>query len=325
MALTEEQKRLRLGKMTSSTVAPALGLTKDSDDDRVMATPIHAWMNIRGMAVDIGNEKACERGNGLESNVLQWGANKLRAQLQSAPFRQHPQHAWAGDSTDGLLMANNELVHIAEAKTVSGRVAYKWGTEGSEQIPNAYWVQCHWHLIHWPEVEKCAVPILIGGNEFEYRMYWVKRNTEYEGVLLQDAEKWHRDYVITGKVPPAEADDSESLRALYPRSNHQMMADTPEIENLAREKVAAFEMVKKYKAIEDEKKNKLRQILGEHEGVAAFWGRITYKSQAQKTVIDYDAILAELGASQELIERHSKVVDGNRPLIIKLNERKENE
>ena len=309
--LINEQKSRRLMRATSSVVAGALGISD-------YMTPIQAWLAIKGEA-NIQETKAMRRGTRLEQFALDETSEILEMIWRPAEFRTHPKHDWTGDSADAYFLdKDGNLAMIAEAKTAGAGVAHKWGDEGTNQIPNEYLVQCHWHLIHWPETDTCIVPVLIGGYEFEFRTYYVHRDAELEGNLIDSMGKFYRDYVMTNKMPPASAGDTKILSGMYPVASTEFLADNPEIEALAREKDKITAQISKLSDAEEEVKNKIKQMLGEAKGVSGHWGKITYTNAKDKQQVDYHSIVAELNPSDEIIAKHTKTVTGSRTLRVTL-------
>jgi predicted phage-related endonuclease len=310
--LTEAQLKARAGKITSSIAAGALGLTPQT------MSQIKAWQAATGDLPPV-DTKATERGNRLEQIVLDYPADELSLARKTAPFRQHPNHPWAGDSADALYLDGDDLVLVGEGKTAAMGMARRYGEEDTDEIPESALVQSHWHLIHWPEVERCVVPVLVGGWKFEFRLYYVDRDMEFEGAILQELEQWHRDYVVTGKPPPVTSSehDREWLLGQFPRGMPgRMLADTPEIERWARDKAAAAEDKKAAEQREDEAKNQLRALLGEFEGVKAGWGSVSYKNNKASAKIDWQALALHLGATPEQQQQFTIAVPGPRVLRV---------
>lgn len=296
--LTEEQKKARLGKMTSSRLCAALGL-----HDR--ASPLDAYLAIIGEGEDIPETKAMQRGNLLEDAVLEYPTvfHGEPWRWDRAPFRAHPQHAWMADSADALYWRDGEakIAAIGEGKTVAGTVADEYGVEGTDEVARPTLIQSHWHLMHWPEVDVCFVPVLVGGFRFEFRLYRVERDANFEGMLLEEAERFMTDYVEPRKLPPATASDADYLRRVWAVSTGGMIIpDTLEIAQLARQKAqASIEKLAAEKREEDAKA-RLVQILGEAEGVRAGWGKVSYKNERNEVRLDVQAMVRTLAAKKKL-------------------------
>lgn len=307
--LTAEQKAGRIGKITSSVAAACLGL-----DERM--SEIDAWLQIRGEAPDLASVKAIERGNRLEQVILEYPAEKLGLSMTHAPFRQVA--PWTGDSCDALYWSSvdggellgpyDDLVAIGEGKSASLAIGREYGEEGTDEVPHHTLVQAHWHLIHWPEVDLCYVPVLVGGYRFEFRTYEVHRDKEFEGLMLEDLERWHRDYIIGDKMPPVGARDTGWLTSRFPRALQGALADTPEIEQAAKEKLLAAKDKKVAEEAEERAKNILRSLLGEHDGVVASWGKISWINNKASNVIDWAAVARAVAAQAKLTDEDLAVV-----------------
>jgi len=326
--LTAEQVAARKGKMTSSIVAGALGLNPNM-------TPLDALMRVTGKLPPTETTKAMERGNLLERLVLEYPCEELMLDLRPAPFRQHPRHAWAGDSADAVyvgpsMSANSSdaaavspsvIRYIGEGKTVSGGVAKHYGEEGTDDIHPGALVQSHWHLIHWPEVDTCLVPVLVGGYKFEFRLYYVRRDEEFEGALLEDAARWHRDYVVADKAPPAtDPRDLDNLLMLHPVPTAGLAEPTSEIEDLAIEKEAA--RLDKVEAETREKTAKMRliELIGDHEGVRGDGWVISYGATHYRPKVDYKAIVESLNVPDNVIAQYTYTPPASRSLRVKIKD-----
>jgi hypothetical protein len=236
-----------------------------------------------------------------------------------APFRAHPKFSWAGDSADALYLSGDSLRYAGEGKTVSGGVEKHYGDEGTDDIHPGALVQSHWHLIHWPEVDTCLVPVLVGGYTFEFRLYYVRRDVEFEGCLLEDAAKWHRDHVVADKPPPATdpAKDIDNLLTLHPTHTKGLLESTDEIEFLARGKDEARFFRKEYADKEEKIKLRLIELLGDHEGVQGEGWNIRFKQNKNgKPKVDYEAICKSLNVPEDIIAQYTRTPTGNRPLVV---------
>jgi predicted phage-related endonuclease len=313
--LTEDQKRERVGHITSSIAAGALGLNP-------RMSPLQAWMAVRG-ELESPDTKAIERGNRLEDLILDYPAEVLGLVREPAPFMRHPIHKWAADSADALYINyDGETRLVGEGKSAALGISREYGEEGTDEVPNSTLVQSHWHLIHWPDVERCVVPVLVGGYQFEFRLYYVTRDVEFEGGILDDLAKWHRDYVVADKPPPVTAADFDRryLLKLYPSDDLGTFDADEEIARWAVAKSSASDAIKAASAREEEAKNHLRQLLGEHSRAVAPWGYVSYKFNKPSSVTDWEGVARELGAPDEVIRKHTTTEQGARVLRVYVKE-----
>lgn len=319
MVLSAEILQARLGRITSSVAAGALGVNP-------RMSPLDAWMRITGKIKEIEPNKAMARGHRLEDITLDYPAEELGLRRAKAEFRRHPDYEMFGDSADAVYYAaanDSAPLYVGEAKTVARGALGDYGEEGTDQIPNGALVQCHWHLAHWPEVSTCIVPVLLGGYDFEFRVYYVRRNQQFEAALLEDLARWHRDYVIADKPPPATVpEDTAHLLTLHPNSTKGLLKPTPEIHELVLAKDAAAQAKKAAEESEELAKVRLREILGEHEGVEGDGWKVRYKRNRPSLSTDWEKIARDLlrgmpqAEREEIVERNTIEKQGNRPLVV---------
>jgi hypothetical protein len=344
MALTEEQLKQRIGRVTSSTAAACLGL-----DPRT--SQIDAWLKIRGedpapkpekAPVKPSNllKKAIERGNRLEPYILEYGAEYL-SDCFEVPVRMTPAEFrsiedWTGDSCDALYWELGpgesgkrkpvRMIAIGEGKSASVGVGAEYGDEGTDDIPHHTLIQSHWHLIHWPEVDRCVVPVLVGGWRFEFRCYEVTRDPEFSKIILADLKEWHEKHIVGDQMPEARCSDENWLQRRYPKALKGAIEDTPELRSLAMRKWTASQQETKWKKVVCDLKAKLKTRMGEGRFVDAYWGKITWSENAASVETDWERLAltmldrSELSAKErvELIGEHTDEKPGNRVLRVKI-------
>lgn len=324
--LTAEQLEARKGKITSSIAAACLGL-------HPYLTPLQAKARILGLDGFTGN-KATERGNLLENAILSYPSELYNLNWDHAPFRKHPEFIWSADSCDALYASGESYYRssidaIGEGKTAALGPASEYGEDGTDDIPMHVLVQCHWHLIHWPEVDLCYVPVLIGGYQFQFRCYQVKRDVELEKNLLQSLEKWHYEYLICDKTPPAEAGDIDYIKDKYPSSCEpleQVKLGT-ELDSIVHDYVRYKEETKAAKLREDTVRARLQAAIGARDGFESDAWRVTWRSNKPSQKINYEVLankLLDTKCSEDekslLLRDHAQTIPGARVLRASLKE-----
>lgn len=310
--LSPEHQAQREGRITSSLAAACLGLDR-------WKTPLKAWLEITGRSQFAGN-RATKRGNKLEDAILDYPAEELDLTRVDAPFVSLEDYPWAGDSCDALYFDGDSLALLGEGKSAAFGMARSYGEEGTDEIPDSVLVQCHWHLVHRPAAPRCVVPVLVGGYDFSFRLYYVDRDLELEGQLLERLARWHRDYVVADKEPPAMAGDTDVLVERHPVARRDVFDPTPEVagelDALARAKHYAAERVKRAKLAEETAKNRIRSIMGEHGACKLDGVSITYRNSKPRQSVKWEAIARELGATPALIAKHTIEKPGPRSLRV---------
>lgn len=301
----EEWLGLRKGRMTSSLISAALGMNEDM-------TPLEAWLAITGRD-DFDGNKATLRGSLLESPVLDYPTRGGHLKRKPAPFARH-RNGWSADSADCVYVGDGGRF-VGEGKTVAQGGADAWGPEGTDEIPERVIVQCCWHMAHWPETQGTIVPVLIGGWRFEFREYHVARDEDLIGSLVESAERWHRDHVVTDMPPPATARDDAALKHLWPRHvPEKFVPPSAKLEELTRAYVAARDELKAAEAKKGELSMRLRQVLGDAEGSVGRGWKVTHKWQSGGIVTDWKAIAEHLGATEAHEQQFTREAPGHRVL-----------
>lgn len=300
---------LRKGRMTSSVAAAALGLSP-------YATPLDAWCAITGRESFEGN-KATVRGTQLEPVVLDYPTTQRNLVRKEAAF---VRTQWSGDSADCIYAQLYGSTFVGEGKTVAQGGAEGYGAEGTDEVPDHVLIQTCFHLAHHPHTEGGIIPVLIGGYCFEFREYYVARNNDLIGNIMQRCERFHRDYVVTDKAPPASAGDDRLLKYLWKREvAGKFIPPTSEAETLVREYVAAHGEFKTAKEAKGAAGAKLRQLLEDAEGCAGDGWKVTNKYVEKKTAtVDWEKVARECGATDETIAQHTRFDSGYRRLLPKL-------
>jgi hypothetical protein len=81
-------------------------------------------------------------------------------------------------------------------------------------------------------------------------------------------------------------------------------------------KSAASKQIKEAEAREKEAKNHLRELLGENGRAVAEWGYVSHRYNSPKAEIDWKAVATDLGATTELVAKHTTIVPGARVLRV---------
>ncbi len=308
--LTEEHKKARLGRVTSSVAAAVLDLDPYS-------SPYDAMLRITGQSTFEGNQ-ATRRGTWLEPALLQFLRDKTGMDVKPAPFVSHED--WSGDSADGLLVNSLGETHaVVEAKSVGLHSMHQWGDPGTDDIPEHYLVQCHWHMLHHPQADVCLVPAIFErGLTFE--IYEVPRDRAFEAHIQQTARDWHQRHIINKEPVPVGAShaDTQALTKKHPRDWDPLLECSEDLASLLLRRVEADKKSKDAKKELDKINNELRSVIGDHSGIdaAALGYSVTYRKNNDGAETNWQKIAHELGAREELIYRHTQVVPGSRVLRV---------
>jgi putative phage-type endonuclease len=179
-----------------------------------------------------------------------------------------------------------------EVKTAGIRQKDRWGEPGTDNVPEEYLCQCMWYMAV-TGLDEWDLIVSIAGTEPV--IYTIHRNDELIAELIRRAEDFWNNHVLT-KEPPA-VDESESakemLNRLYQKADLDMIESDDKLDKL----VEALNRQRKFKAVAEENEryleNKIKAIIGDHEGVKGEWGQITWKKTKDRTDFDKKSFMAD--------------------------------
>lgn len=270
--LSPEEKKERLYKVTGSRAAACLGMNPHQ-------TPFSVWSEIMGHTESEETEET-ERGHMWEPIIIAEAANKMQCLRLEAPRRSVA--PWITDKPDALfhrLGDDSKTFHfVVEAKSVGGRAndIRFYGDPGTSEVPDHHFVQAHIHLIHYPEVEACIFPALLG-TDLRIHIYRVDRDEEVEQALMEELEAWHFRHVIGNTPPEVEAGDYDVIRKISKWAEDPGTEVDPRIEEWARLSVQLRGQIKDIERRRDLARAKVASFMGGRQYINAEWGRVTYK------------------------------------------------
>lgn len=246
--ITEEQRLLRKNGIGGSDAAAIMGLSP-------WKTTRELWFEKLPNYESVKNEVTLSMslGNTLEPFLIKQyeEATGHSAAMPTQTFR-HKDYPFLIAHIDGIDTISETLI---EAKVcLSPAFSKKWGTEGTNQIPPEYLMQCvHYCLV----LDKPAVEIiaLVLG---ELKFYRYVRNHELEQQYLQKAlEFW---YMVQNEIMPPATDCKEHLDDKT-AIGEVKVADS---ELLAKiEKIKAIrDLIKQHEKIEEELKLEILKDMG---------------------------------------------------------------
>lgn len=157
---------------------------------------------------------------------------------------------------DGKLTTDR----ILECKTANGFAAKQWGEAGSDQVPDAYLIQCQWYM-GVTGASVCDLAVLIGGQDF--RIYSINRDDDLiNDLLIQGAAFWE---LVKNNVAPDPINYPEAVKkwaisdaSLSVQADDLLIDDLEQIQSIKAQ-------VKELEAQEDEIKARVVYALKEAE------------------------------------------------------------
>jgi len=317
MNLKPEQLALRRTGITGTDLPAILGLS-------AFATPLDVFLDKRGLLPPKEVTEDMERGTFLEDGARKWYAHRTGALRVEEPGTVvSPRNPLVIATPDGVAHFRDD-VRALEIKMPGNAVG--WGEPGTDAIPEWYLPQVAWELAAL-DMQRADVFAVLDGKP---RIYHVTRDVELEGLLVEEAERFWRDHVVTGKPPEVTARDvgtvSRWLRRNETSEHLRFEALPPESQ------VVLEEYLRAYRECSDAEEClalwavRAKLLVGTAPGVAGLplesgFSRLDWRHGKGTETVDMKAFRAAVASkgpgfrrrAEALLRQYTKTREGNRP------------
>jgi predicted phage-related endonuclease len=167
-------------------------------------------------------------------------------------------------------------------------MASKWGEDGTEEVPDAYLLQCAWYMAL---TDFSAWDLAVKIDSADYHEYTIMRNKNLESRIIEIGEDFWFNCVVAG-VPP-KPDGSESyakyIQSAYPKDSGEMIvvSDSDPIRKTVEELGETLAMLQHLEERSEELKSVIKAAIGEKSGLDGGDWKITWKKTKDSTKVDY--------------------------------------
>jgi predicted phage-related endonuclease len=211
---------------------------------------------------------------------------------------------------DQCIQGCSRLLEVKTAHAMAAK-GKGWGEPGTDEVPEAYWLQCQWYM-GIANVPLCDLAVLFGGQQ--YVEYCIPANPDMQHDLFATAQEWWQAHVVADTPPPPTTeDDARRLWASHKDGVCKIVdADVAKaVEQLTEIKAD----IKALQEVEQTLKNTILSTFGEAEAISHKGKKIaSWKSNKDGTKTDWEAVAQEAGAPAEIVERHTRTTKGARVL-----------
>jgi putative phage-type endonuclease len=304
MPLTERQLAMRRTGIGASEAAVAAGY--------------HPFMskwdlyNAKVFGETEPENNAMRAGSYLEPAVARMYADETGEKLHKCRTRRHPKHRWMLATADRQCIQNGKRGKIVEIK-VPGRRGDLWGYD-RDAVPTYVNCQAQQQMAVYNQERVDVAAFFLLPRELA--IYQLERNDELIRSLTQINERFWREHVEK-QVPPAMdgsngADDY--LRRVFGNPDEEIIDAPPEAEEHARGYAQALADIRDADARKKLHGNHLRAMIGDHSGMAGYWGKATWKPQrgrpnwkaiAESYRNELESLGLCVGALDQIVQNHT--------------------
>jgi putative phage-type endonuclease len=278
--LTPEQRELRRTGIGASESPCIIGLSPFGN-----ATSV--WAEKAGLEIREATD-AMELGLILEEGIARLYTKKTGFEVAHFGTLRHPEYPWMLATPDLAIFGERR---IAQIKLVGSYMAHHW----AEGVPDYVEVQCQ-HEMEVVNADHCDVLALIGGTDF--RVLPLQRDREMGRDLVEVCRSFWERHIRDGEMPDPDGTTiaDAAIKARYQFRRPILLTATPEAEQLGRTWLAADARIRAAEKEQALAEQKLKVIIGEHEGIEGEGFRATWKAN-KKNVRAF--LCKELGVEKE--------------------------
>lgn len=268
VGLSPEQLEARMHGLGSSDVGSVIG-------ENPFKSPHDVWLEKRGLVEPEPPGNPAWFGARVEAIVAERYTLETGRQLVHGPGTvAHPEHAWAMATTD---RETPDAERIVECKEVGHHMERFWSLD-ADGAPHYVIAQAQWQMLV-RRIPRCDVAVRFAGTS-EFRIYEFTRDEALCASIFAVCRRFWFDNVLGGEAPRADGTEGarRMLSVLYPRNVGEMRSAPGEALPLVERYLAATATGK---AAEAEAKlcgNKLREIIGDAEGLLGDGFKVTWRA-----------------------------------------------
>lgn len=291
-----EERKKGIG---SSDIAAILGLNP-------YMTAVDVWLQKCKGYVKPENE-AMKAGKLQEQVIAQWYEDEMQIKVLNPPQKiyTHPQVEFAKASPDRLFFPGTaEFPTILECKNT--RIDF------SKEVPRFYLLQLMWQL-GVMELQHGELAWLYLGYKFDHRH--IELDKELFDMMLAEADKFWRDYVITGKAPEPKT-SSDILQLFKQHTEKKTVIAVPENYGKWKELLQYKEEEKTIKAKIEICETELKLAMKDAEYLQSEDGSIliTFRKDRDAEIFDVDRFKEDY---PDLFKQYTKTRIGGRRFLPK--------
>ena len=252
-------------------------------------SPLDVWLNKTGRApeqpIDPDREDLLFLGNALEPAIASMYSRKTNRELvQVKGIVHHKEFPCIIGTPDRLVVGERRGVELKSENLFVDN----FGDPGTDEVPEYYAVQCLQYMAI-EDFDAWDLALLHGGAKFA--IYTLNRNREVEIEMIGLLREWWERHVVADVPPPIDGSESATryLANEFRRNARPLELATAEEETLALELGrirAQFAELEDYKKLLE---NRIRQAIGDRDGIRGSFGKVTWKRTKDGTEIDFVA------------------------------------
>jgi len=287
------------------------------------SSPYSLYLKLVGELEDTPDNETLERGRILEPIVADMFAaiHKDEFDVKEIEMITDSEHDFLVGSPDRILQKDGVAVAVLEIKTSDQY--QEWGLEGTDQIPEQYYMQVQFYLglTGLPEAYIAVGFVAPGSRKITgFREFKIEANPAHFEFMKETAVRFWNEHVLAKNPPPVTVADNATVqyyKKKFPAHCPDNWVVNPDVlDPLAEKIIESQSALKEYEKNFEDNRMMMIAAIGACEGARTSFGDFSYRSTKSTEKIDWKAVALESGADESLITKHTTVQAGYRRFLV---------
>lgn len=249
-------------------------------------SPMDVYLDKTGMAEepDANRQFLLELGQQLEPVIARLYERETGKHLQqpSPALWHHSKHPVLLGTPDRIIAGERGVELKSE-----NQFQNEFGEPGTDQVPYHYLIQCA-HYMALSNMPAWDVALLKSGASFA--IYTIHRDLELEEFIISELLLWWESHIVAQKPPDVDSSDAwkRYLRQKFPSNILPIKSTDSAVMDDIRRLAASRLALEHWDEEKTEIENRLKLAIGEHEGFAGDFGKLTWRKAKDSQAIDYE-------------------------------------
>jgi len=258
-------------------------------------SPMDVWMEKMGIEAkpDATKEFLLNLGQELEPVIARLYTRETKQQVYEPMIVPviHKTHEILIGTPDRLVQGDLRGVELKSENQFQD----EFGEPGTDQVPYHYLIQCA-HYMAVMDYPVWDVALLKAGTSFS--IYHIERDQELEKEMIDQLRAWWARHIVMRQPPDIDGSDAWAvyLKQKYPRDILPITEGNEAAPTLVNNLRMVRQVLKEYENIEAAYQNKLKEMIGVHEGIKGDFGRVTWRKSKDSEHTDWESLAKNLFA-----------------------------
>jgi len=269
-------------------------------------TAVDVFLDKTGQVEDVASSRKARAGLAMEPLVMEFFQEDTGIKPLPGRLVRHPDYPFLAANLDGETPEGD----LIEAKTMDFMTREEWGEPGTDEIPEAYFVQAVVQL-GYVTLERQAkglepprvnwIPRLDRGT-MKTEVYMVHPQPEIFDLCVRAGVNFKKNLDLGIPPDPTER-DADNLIHLFEQTTGEILVSDPEVDQLVSMLEDAWRDEKEATGRLKSLKDRMKIVIGAAAGIDTIAGRFTMSRRSGQ--VSWAKVAAELNAPQELIAKHT--------------------